>query len=242
MLAALAPWGGLPGGLLTPLALALLPVPALLRSRSGSPRRWLGVLAGAWLPLAVSLLLVHGLFFPEGVNERFSLGPLRVTEEGLSYGAGLAARYALAFSALGFALAMTSLDGLARVAEELAGRSGLGHPLRAALGLLPAARRRAAAIREAQRARGLRADSPWRKASAVVPLIVPLAASLLAEADTRAAALATRGFGGAVAPTSLVDLPDSPAQRALRRLAPAAALLFLVASHVWVRMATGPGP
>jgi energy-coupling factor transport system permease protein len=243
-LVAFAPWSVLPAGPVVPAVLALLLGLLALSEGLGAYRRWIAVLLAGWLPLTLSMLLVHGLFFPEGTQVRWTMGPLRLTDEGLAYGLFLSARYALVFSGFGLAAALASVDGLARVLENLSGASRIAHPLRAALGLLPAARRRAGAIHEAQRARGLRVDTPLRRVRALAPLVVPLAAFLLAEADTRASTLATRGFGTPGRPTSLVSLPDSPAQARLRRLAPGMAAVFLVATHAWVwwRAAGGGGP
>ncbi len=230
-LVAFVPWAAMSHGRFAPLFLTL--IPGSLAVWAGPPvfARWLRGMAIAWLPLAVSMLLVHGLFYPEGIDVLWSWGWLRVTREGWLFGAGLAARFALAVSGIVLASALHSAADLARGLEQ----SGLPlrwtYPLRATIGLLPAARRRATAIQDAQAARGLAAGSLFQRVRALPPRIVPFAVGLLSEADVRAQALALRGMDSAVRPTSIAPWTDSSRQRMLRRALIGGGLLVLVLSH-----------
>lgn len=94
----------------------------------------------------------------------------------------------------------------------------------------PRLRRQAAAILEAQRARGLRvAISPAGRLRALVPLTLPLVLGTLSEVDERAMALEVRGFGGGGARTPL----DPPRVAALDRVARWGALLSVAGAAVW---------
>ena len=94
----------------------------------------------------------------------------------------------------------------------------------------PRLRRQAAAILEAQRARGLRvASSPVGRLRALVPLTLPLVLGTLSEVDERAMALEVRGFGEGGARTPL----DPPRVAPLDRVARWSALLGVAAAAVW---------
>src|SRR6478752_5168764 len=74
------------------VAVALAAV--LLAARARVALRVLGSAAAILAPLFLSLLLLHGLFFPEGRTVLAQWGPARVTAEGLGFGLELAARTA----------------------------------------------------------------------------------------------------------------------------------------------------
>ena len=94
----------------------------------------------------------------------------------------------------------------------------------------PRLRRQAAAILEAQRARGLRiAGSAAGRLRALVPLTLPLVLGALAEVDDRAMALEVRGFGGGHARTPLDPAPVTARDHLLRW----GALLAVMAAAAW---------
>jgi energy-coupling factor transport system permease protein len=89
--------------------------------------------------------------------------------------------------------------------------------LTATLQAVPRLRARAGQILAAQRCRGLRVrGSLWLRAKAVVPLVVPLVLSALAEVDERAIALEARGMGGATKRTPLNPPRNGAAERVMR--------------------------
>jgi energy-coupling factor transporter transmembrane protein EcfT len=94
----------------------------------------------------------------------------------------------------------------------------------------PRLRRQAAAILEAQRARGLRVGgSPAARLRALVPLTLPLVLGTLSEVDDRAMALEVRGFGGGHARTPLEPPPTTHVDRALRW----GAVSAVIAAGLW---------
>jgi energy-coupling factor transport system permease protein len=167
------------------------------------------------LPLWVFLILLHAV---------------------LPGGDGLAAALAQG-SRLG-ALATASLM-LIRVFDPsrfLDAASARGASLSAAylvvstLDAAPRLRRQAAAILEAQRARGLRiGGSAAGRLRALVPLTLPLVLGTLSEVDDRAMALEVRGFGGGHARTPLDPPPVTAVDRFLRW----GALLTVTAAAAW---------
>lgn len=223
-----------PLGLFAALALT---VAAIDRRRSLAWLRWT---AAAWLPLAISLVMVHGLIFPEGVKVLARLGPLAVTAEGLRFAALTAARWLAVSGAVTLVAVLCPLTELAAAIEVSALPGVLSHVVASAVLLLPAARRTAESIRDAQRARGLpTAGSLWLRARALTPLVVPLATALIVDGQARAFALAVRGYAPGAVQTRLGPPPDSAAQRGFRRTLVGLAWLAAVAAHAWA--AWGPG-
>lgn len=200
-------------------------------------RRWLRWTLAAWLPVAVSLVLVHGLAFPEGRAVLARLGPLAVTAEGLAFAAAAAARWLAASGAVALVGALCRPAALVQAIEAAGLPGGLGHAIAAALVLLPSARRVAAEIRAAQRARGLAVDgSIVRRAASLAPLVVPLAVQLIIDGQDRAEAVAARGYRPGQRMTHARPLPDSAYQRRARRAMLAAAALA-VAVRLWAAAA-----
>jgi energy-coupling factor transport system permease protein len=89
----------------------------------------------------------------------------------------------------------------------------------ATLQSVPELQRRAAAILDAQRCRGLRVrGTVWRRVRSVVPLAVPLVLGALGEVDDRALALEARGAASGQRRTPLAPPPDRWAERVTRWL------------------------
>jgi energy-coupling factor transport system permease protein len=77
--------------------------------------------------------------------------------------------------------------------------------------------RRAAAIVDAQRARGLDTEgSPWRRVRGLVPIVAPVILGSLAEVEERTMALEARCFGRHARRT-LLWAPDDSARQAVAR-------------------------
>ena len=67
-----------------PLSLAVVAAAVVLSGAAGTAARLLPAAAAILVPLGLSLLLLHGLFFPEGTTVLAEWGPARVTSEGLA--------------------------------------------------------------------------------------------------------------------------------------------------------------
>ena len=213
-----------------PLSLAVITAAVGLAALGGTLRRLLPAAAAVLVPLCVSLLVMHGLFFPEGVSVLASWGPARVTAEGLSFALERAAQLSAAVLALlvfSFSVSVPDLVA-ALTAKGVQGR--VAFVLASTLTLLPAATDRLGRIRQAQEARGLVIRRGLLHRVAAFRLqAVPLVSALVTDAGTRGAALEARGFGSAGPRTSYRDVPDRPLERIFRLfllLAAAAAVVF----------------
>ncbi|MET1065273.1 MAG: energy-coupling factor transporter transmembrane component T [Arthrobacter sp.] len=215
-----------------PLSVAAALAAAVLAVRSGVAGRVLPAAAVILAPLCLSLLVLHGLFFPEGRTVLAQWGPARVTAEGLGFALELGTRTTacvLVFLLFSFTVSVPDLlSALAvrRIPPQF------GFVLAATFSLLPDAADRLARIRQAQEARGLvvrRGLLP--RLGALRLQMVPLVLALVDDAGSRAHALDARGFGSPGPRTSYRVVADAPAQRYLRRAA-----LVLAAAAVAVRI------
>lgn len=202
------------------LSIAVVAAAAIVSVRAGVARRVLPAAALILTPLCLSLLMVHGLFFPEGTTVLAQWGPARVTVEGLGFAGDMAARTAapvLVFLLFSFTVRVPDL-----VSALTAHRLGpqFGFILASTLTLLPAIADRLDRIRQAQEARGLiLRGGVLSRLGAVRLQMVPLVLALTVDAGNRAQALEARGFGGHGARSSYRDVVDSPGQRRFRAAA-----------------------
>jgi len=152
------------------------------------------------LPFWVFLFLIHGVF------GRLPLLAL-----------GLGARIFAIVTA--FLLSLATVQP-GRLVEGLVARGvpfSFAYLLMATLQAVPRLRDRANRILDAQRCRGLAVrGSLWRRARAVVPLVLPLILGALAEVEERTLALEARGAGSVARRTPLDPPRDSPPERMLR--------------------------
>jgi energy-coupling factor transport system permease protein len=112
--------------------------------------------------------------------------------------------------------------------------TGLAYLLGSPLLLLPQITGRVQAIQFAQQARGLETQGNLlQRVRALFPLVAPLVFSALVDVEERSLALEVRGFSAPNPKTSLVELSDSPAQRAARWGMILLAVLLLLAGFWW---------
>lgn len=215
-----------------PLSLAVGIVAAVLAVRAGVGRRVLAAAAAVLLPLGLSLLMLHGLFFPEGRTVLAVWGPARVTAEGLAFALESGTRTGACVMVL---LLFSFTVGVPDLVAALAARGlppQLGFVLASALTLLPAMAARVEHIRAAQEARGLVLRGGVLARLAGVRLqMVPLVLGLIEDSGSRAQALEARGFGAPGPRTSYREVADPPVERRFR-----AALLLLATAAVAVRI------
>lgn len=196
---------------------------------AGTARRVLPAAAAVLVPLGLSLLVLHGLFFPEGKTVLAAWGAARITAEGLGFaGQRIALLAAVVMVLLLFSFAVSVPDLVAALsARGVQGR--FAFVLASTLTLLPAIAGRARRIREAQESRGLVVSgSLLSRVGAFRLQAVPLVLSLIEDAGTRAAALEARGLSNAGPRTSYRQVPDSGLQRAVRAVLVLAALAVVV--------------
>lgn len=215
-----------------PLSIAVIAAAAGLAAWAGTFRRLLPAAAAVLVPLCLSLLVLHGLFFPEGITVLAEWGPARATSEGLSFALQRAAQLSAAVLALlVFSFSVSVPDLVAALsAKGVHGR--FAFVLASTLTLLPAITSRLERIRQAQEARGLVIRRGILARAAAFRLqAVPLVSALVEDAATRAAALDSRGFGGTGPRTSYREVPDRPWERMLRIV-----LLLAAAAAVAARL------
>ncbi|MDQ0855932.1 energy-coupling factor transport system permease protein [Arthrobacter sp. V4I6] len=221
-----------------PLSLAVTLSAGLLAGLAGVARRVLAAAAVILVPFGLSLLMLHGLFFPEGRTVLAAWGPARVTAEGLGFALEAGTRTAAwVLVLLLFSFTVSVPDLVAALTARRVPRQ-LSYILASTLTLLPAVARRLDRIQQAQQARGLVLRGGLLSRLAAVRLqMVPLVLGLIEDAGSRSQALDARGFARPGPRTSYRTLTDPPAQRRLR-----AAALLLAAAAVLLRVATSwPG-
>jgi energy-coupling factor transport system permease protein len=215
-----------------PLSVAVAVAAAVLAVRRGVAGRVLSAAAVILVPLCLSLVVLHGLFFPEGHTVLAEWGPARVTAEGLEFALELGTRTTacvLVFLLFSFSVSvpdlLSALDAR-RIPPQF------GFVLASTLTLLPAVAGRLDRIRQAQEARGMVVRGGLLSRIGTLRLqMVPLVLALMDDAGSRAQALDARGFGNAGPRTSYRDVADSAAQRRFR-----AAALVLTAAAVVARL------
>jgi energy-coupling factor transport system permease protein len=210
-----------------PLSVAVAVAAVVLAARHGIAGRVLTAGAVILTPLGLSLLVLHGLFFPEGQTVLAQWGPARVTAEGLGFALELGTRTtACVLVLLLFSFTVSVPD----LVSALAGRRippQFGFVLASTLTLLPAVAGRLDRIRQAQESRGMVVGRGLLSRLGTLRLqMVPLVLALIDDAGSRAQALDARGFGGPGPRTSYRQVADPPAQRLIR----AAALVFAAAA------------
>lgn len=127
----------------------------------------------------------------------------------------------------------------ARLVEALVARRvpfSVAFLFAATLQAVPRLQERAQAILEAQRCRGLRlTGSPIRKIRAIIPLVVPLVMSSLAEVDERGFALETRAATSRAVRTPIDPPADSRGERFFRWSLFVAVIVTVVGKAIWWR-------
>lgn len=219
------------------LSLAVLLAVAAVTVVTGTARRVWPACGLVLLPLAASLFLTHGFFFPEGHTVLWSLGPARVTVEGLGFSGAMILRAAVFVTvALAFSFSIRPADVMAVFARYRM-PAQLGFVLCSTLTIAPDISRRVQRIREAQQLRGFsNGRSVPARLRSIRVLAAPLLLSLMHDAGQRAASLETRGFGAGNQRTSLREVPDSKLQAAFRWTVSAGLLVFLM---IWFGPAGG---
>jgi energy-coupling factor transport system permease protein len=185
--------------------------------------------------LLISIVVINAVLFPGGQDRWLVAGPFAVTREGVTFGLVSAGRLLVVFLASILFLITTLADDLL---EALVAR-GVSHRIAfvvlSAVQLVPRLQVRAAAILDAQRARGLAVDgSIARRLRALVPLIGPVVLGSLADVRERTFALEARGFGARSDRTAYRAAVDPPVDRWLRLGLVIAAVAIVIAAVVGV--------
>lgn len=191
------------------------------------------------LPLALSLALVQGFFYPGAQTVLLQIGPFALKREGLEFAFVTGTRL-LVIAGAGLLIVYTTHPADLALALVQAGAPyALAYIAVTAIQLLPQMQANAQSILNAQQARGLETQGsiPVR-VRAFVPLIAPLIYGALENVQERALALDARGFRAARTKTSWRELRDSRFQGVLRSvlvLVSLALLLYSLVSILFLR-------
>jgi energy-coupling factor transport system permease protein len=216
-----------------PLSVAVSAAALGLAFAGGKANRMLPAAAAVLVPLGLSLLVLHGLFFPEGITVLAEWGPARVTSEGLHFAVERVAQLSAAVLALLLFSFSVSVPDLVAALSSRGVTGRFGYVLASTLTLLPAISARVRRIRQAQESRGLVIRRGWtHRVFAFRLQAVPLVLSLVEEAATRAQALEARGFSGQGPRTSYREVPDPPFQR-IARVVLLVAAVAAIAARLW---------
>jgi energy-coupling factor transport system permease protein len=183
------------------------------------------------LPVTLSLFIIQGILFPPAgaAPLPWSLGPIRLTYEGLLFAYLISARLLVLSTTVLLVLRTTHPADLVFALTERGLPRSIGYILLVSLQIVPDMTARANAILEAQRSRGLETQRGFFRVRAIVPLIGPLVVGALVDVEERAMALESRAYTAPGPKTSLRQLVDTPIQRIARWLM----LLAIAALIAW---------
>lgn len=183
---------------------------------------WREVLRTAFtviLPLAISLALVQGFFFPGAQDVLWQVGPFALKREGLEFAFVTGTRLLLIAGAGLLVVYATHPADLALALVQAGAPYPLAYIVVTAIQLLPEMQANADGILKAQQARGLETEGSLRvRIAAFVPLIAPLVYGALENVQERALALDARAFRAPRVKTSWRELQDAGVQRTVRIL------------------------
>ena len=219
-----------------PVSLTVAAGAAVLAAVMGTARRVLLAGGAILVPVWFSLLLMHGLFFPEGRTVLAAFGPARVTAEGLGFALDMGLRTSAFVLVLMLFSFSVPVPDLVAALTRLRVPPQFGYILAATLLLAPIIAARLRTVREAQESRGLVIGKDFRSRLHALRLqMFPLVLGLVHEAGTRAQALDARGFRRPGPRTSYREVHDSAGQRVFRwsvlLIAGAAVVLRLVTTY-----------
>lgn len=167
--------------------------------------------------LAIALVVIHGLFYPENRTPLVMVGPVTVWKEGLLYALLVILRILVLVLAFFIAIFTTHPKKMMIALNQKRLSPKLTYVFMVTLQFVPDMQRRATAILDAQQARGLDVKaSLWKRFRAFLAVLGPLIGSALISTETRALALEGRGFSRVGQRTYLDDVPDPRGERVLR--------------------------
>lgn len=186
------------------------------------------------LPLVAFLFVMQSLFYPGGRTVLFEFGLFSVKLEGVQFAYLTATRIITMVGSFLLLLFTTHPGALMADLNRRGVSPSLTYIIVSTLQIIPQMRTKAATIVDAQRARGLETGgSLLNRARALAPLVGPLVFGSLVDVEERAIALEARAFKAKRVKTSLVEIPDSAAQR-LARLGMMGLTLVMIGLRLWL--------
>ncbi len=180
-------------------------------------REYLAAALRLILPATGFLFVMQSLFQPIGKTILFQFWFLHVTRESLAFAFENATRIFAMVSSFTLFLLTTDPSELMSDLTRRGLPSQFAYVIISTIQIIPQMRAKAQTIIAAQRSRGLDTESSFRRrVGALVPLVGPLVFGSLVEVEERAIAIEARGFTSSSRKTSLRDIPDTSADKALR--------------------------
>ena len=205
----------------------------LLAACAGRLGRFLALWLRTVVVLALIVLVLQALLLP-GATVLWTWHFLHISAEGLAQGARLATMILAIGSLILLGSALIDVRRLTRALEQRGTSPAASYVILSTLTMIPQMRRRMDTIMDAQRSRGIETDaSPWVRAKAFLPTLGPLILTSIVSVEERALTLEARAFSAPTPATSLVEVPDTSLDRALRVLV-LIALLGTFAVRIWL--------
>lgn len=207
-----------------------------LVTAAGAARSVGAVLVAVGTPLAVSLVIIQGLFYPGNESVLVAISVPVIDQivfyvEGVEFALLILFRLTVLMIALLGTIITTHPKKLTIALMEKGVSNKIAYVFMAALQFIPQMQERANSILVAQQARGLDTSSTLRqRIRSYIALMAPLLIGTLIATETRALALESRGFTREGKRTYLLEVPDTGIDRVLRWLS----VLAVVATAVWV--------
>lgn len=205
-----------------PLALSVALGMLILASGTAVARSVGTVVAAVGTPLALSLVVIQGLFYSANETVLVSVGvpvidQLTFYVEGVTYALVILFRLTVLMLALLGTVVTTHPKKLTTALQEKGVSNKIAYVFMAALQFIPQMQGRARSILDAQQARGLDTGANLRRrVRSYIALMAPLLIGTLIATETRALALESRGFSREGERTSLLEVRDTGIDRAIR--------------------------
>jgi energy-coupling factor transport system permease protein len=188
------------------------------------------------LPLFSFLFAMQSLFYPGGRTILFSLWFLSVKAEGVSFAYLTATRILVMVTSFLLLLLTTHPSTLMSDLARRGVPGALAYIITSTLQILPQMQAKANTIIDAQRSRGLDTEgSLMKRVGALLPLVGPLVFGSLVDVEERAIAIEARAFNSPRPKTSLIEIPDSNAERIARRVF-VALMIMSIGSRLWLSL------
>lgn len=207
-----------------------------LVAAAGAARPVGTVLLAVGAPLALSLILIQGLFYPENESVLVAISVPVIDQivfyvEGIEFALLILFRLTVLMIALLGTIVTTHPKKMTIALMEKNVSNKIAYVFMAALQFIPQMQDRARSILVSQQARGLDTSATLRqRVRSYVALMAPLLIGTLIATETRALALESRGFSREGERTYLLSVSDTGLDRALRWLT----VLAVLAVAGWV--------
>ncbi len=207
-------------------------VSLILVTIAGNLKRFLAVFGAAVLP-AGALMFALQFFFTRGEPVLVEWWIFEGTQPGLDNAIGFVTRLFVIATGVLLLINLIDLQRFARALEQRGMSPRATYVVQSTFLIIPEMQKRASAILDAQRARGIETDSNLLvRLKALFPVVAPLILNSLTSVEERAMSLEARGMTLRGDKTSLVHVDDSTVDRAIRVIA-VIAMIGVIGWRIW---------